>query len=525
MAGRQMKPAAKLFIILIAFGALFGIYSIAKNNGWIPTGASKSKEQKTASSEKTNKGGFLGIGGKSKKPIVVCVNTWPGFAGGQWFNGGFEASEESRFYTEYGILVEFKVNDDLDAARAGWKSGEYDLMWTTVDSFSPETPGLEAEFHPNVFLQIDWSRGGDAVVVRPGISSVQDLRGKKIALAYSTPSHTLLLWLLESSDMTQNDVVIVQKKSALDAAADFKAGQVDAAVVWSPDDQDCVSAVPGSKVLKSTKEASHIIADAFFVKEEFMKSRREELLALAKGWLIGNATLNTNPEAKAEAVKILTTGYPGFDESFWQAVIDNARLATYGDNVNFFGLNRNYTGVTGESLYTKMATMYRNVGFVKDDIPAWRIISDPSIIQSINLTGSEHLAEGAAKFETPTETETKAPAVAVKKATVEFATNSAWLSPEAKYVIDVAFGDVAKGFARNRVRVEGNTDERGSRWTNQKLSEARAESVANYLVERYSFDRNRFIVKGNGPDNPIDLGHNESAWRKNRRTDFELLSE
>lgn len=41
----------------------------------------------------------------------------------------------------------------------------------------------------------------------------------------------------------------------------FKAGSVDAAVVWSPDDDDCVSKIAGAKKLKSTREATHIIAD------------------------------------------------------------------------------------------------------------------------------------------------------------------------------------------------------------------------------------------------------------------------
>jgi len=78
----------------------------------------------------------------------------------------------------------------------------------------------------------------------------------------------------------------------------FKAGRVDAAVVWSPDDEDLVQNVPGSSILRNTKSASHIIADGFFVKEEYLTQNREMLKKLVEGWLIGAVEINSSPEAK-----------------------------------------------------------------------------------------------------------------------------------------------------------------------------------------------------------------------------------
>jgi NitT/TauT family transport system substrate-binding protein len=70
------------------------------------------------------------------------------------------------------------------------------------------------------------------VVVRRGINKVSDLKGKKVAFAEMTPSHTFLLWLLEAGSLTINDIEPVKVPSAIDAADIFKKGQVDAAVVW-----------------------------------------------------------------------------------------------------------------------------------------------------------------------------------------------------------------------------------------------------------------------------------------------------
>ena len=90
-----------------------------------------------------------------------------------------------------------------------FKNGSIDLMWATIDAFPTEVEGL-SQYQPQVVFQADWSRGGDAIVARRGINKVSDLRGKKIAVAPMTPSHSFLIWLLEAGDMSTKDVQIVE---------------------------------------------------------------------------------------------------------------------------------------------------------------------------------------------------------------------------------------------------------------------------------------------------------------------------
>ncbi|MFN0013477.1 MAG: hypothetical protein ACKVU2_02920, partial [Saprospiraceae bacterium] len=117
--------------------------------------------------------------------VKVGVVTWGGYAGGQYFNEGFKANTESRFYKDYGFKVDFKVLDDFEASRAAFKNGDVHLLWCTVDALPTEMSALEA-FDPRIVFQADWSRGGVAVVVRRGITSVSDLKGKKVAVAELT---------------------------------------------------------------------------------------------------------------------------------------------------------------------------------------------------------------------------------------------------------------------------------------------------------------------------------------------------
>ena len=461
----------------------------------------------------------------SSDAIKVGVVTWGGYAGGQYFNEGFEANTRSRFYKDYGFQVEFKVLDDFDASRAAWKRDEVNLLWATIDAFPTEVAAL-SDFDPVVVWQADWSRGGDAIVVRRGINSVADLRGKKIAVAELTPSHSFLIWLLEAGGLSVRDVEIIPQSNAIDAAAVFKSQRVDAAVVWSPDDEDCLRSVPGSRVLESTRSASNIIADVFIAKRSFVDNNKERMRQLYEGWMRGAAEINSSDANKRKAAKILSENFPGFSEDDTYQAIDNVRLTTHGDNRNFFGLNADYAGVTGSSLYGRMADVYRDLDFIEGSVPNWRLIAYPDLVENTNLSGPEHAAESAKTFTDISDEEGRTKeAIATKRVSINFRTGEFQLDENAKYIIDREFVDIAKAFANSRIRIAGNTDNVGSRSSNVALSKKRAQAVRDYLVQVHNMSPSRIIVVGNGPDKPVASNDDESGRAKNRRTDFELVGE
>jgi NitT/TauT family transport system substrate-binding protein len=316
--------------------------------------------------------------------------------------------------------------------------------------------------------------------------------------------------------------------TAGDAKNAFINGSVDVAIVWSPDDEDCLAAVPGSKVLISTKEAQFCIADVFYAKEEFIKSHRKEIEGFTAGMLKAAAELNSNPAARAAAQKLMAKCF-NVPEAIMN--LDNARFCTYGDNENFFNLTPTRCKcVNGEDLYTKMAAAFNKISLngakmAPDNVPPWRTITDISILLAIkdNFTSPEDAAEEGTTFTAPTKEMKTAPAVATKRVTINFKTGVSALSDEARYIVDRDFIPIAKGFMGFRVRIEGNTDNVGSAQNNKSLSFKRANAVANYLTSQYSFDKNRFIIVGNGPDKPIADNDTEEGKAANRRTDFELV--
>jgi peptidoglycan-associated lipoprotein len=83
--------------------------------------------------------------------------------------------------------------------------------------------------------------------------------------------------------------------------------------------------------------------------------------------------------------------------------------------------------------------------------------------------------------------------------------------------------DYLKSHSADAVRVEGNCDERGTEEYNRSLGERRALALREELV-RLGIEPSRVDTVSYGEDRPVDTGHDESAWRKNRRGDFILLS-
>ncbi len=83
-------------------------------------------------------------------------------------------------------------------------------------------------------------------------------------------------------------------------------------------------------------------------------------------------------------------------------------------------------------------------------------------------------------------------------------------------------GDLLNGSAQARVRVEGNTDERGTNEYNMALGERRAVTAVKYLVNM-GVAEGRIDTLSFGEEKPLNLGHDEMAWAQNRRDDFVIV--
>jgi outer membrane protein OmpA-like peptidoglycan-associated protein len=105
---------------------------------------------------------------------------------------------------------------------------------------------------------------------------------------------------------------------------------------------------------------------------------------------------------------------------------------------------------------------------------------------------------------------------------VQFKTGSAEILPESNAILDAVATTVLHHPEFTLLEVQGHADERSSDEYNLNLTKARAHSVVEALVQR-GVTRDRIRSQGYGEYCPLDEGHNDAAWEKNRRVEFKVV--
>lgn len=104
---------------------------------------------------------------------------------------------------------------------------------------------------------------------------------------------------------------------------------------------------------------------------------------------------------------------------------------------------------------------------------------------------------------------------------IYFDFDSAGLSDQARNTLTQNAGVLSKN-PSIKLRIEGNCDERGSDDYNLALGERRAKAAKDYLVN-LGVKSDRLSVISYGKEKPVDPGHDEAAWAKNRRDEFVIV--
>ena len=450
----------------------------------------------------------IGSIGGDKYDAVLLVDTYTGWSPIVWGNGGKEGSDDSFFSKKFGVKLKIIQMDDFDGATSYWKENENAMRFCTLDSYPVEASGSGTMTDARYFVIHNFSAGADAIVATKNIKTVADLKGKKIVCSEGTASHSLLLNTLDAAGLTGKDVTIITTGYGADVATAFKAGTADAAVVFCPDDDACIKDGPaGTHVLVSTKQTNTLVTDGFLAHSTWLEKNPKKASKIAEALMWANSEMS-KPDTYKEICSVFSKEFDVPLEDVL-TVGEKINFATLDDNVNWFGLNTSYKGITGESLYTRMSQVYGSLGLAKATLP-WRKISETSIIEGLmenNSLDNDQTAKGTIerKFDAPTKEVIETASFSDKQVIIEFPVDGSTLSADAETLVDREFLSIIKQFNNTYVRIEGNTDNTGEYKHNVKLSKMRAQSVANYLIKQ-GVDANRLIIVGNGPDHAIKDG-------------------
>lgn len=205
-------------------------------------------------------------------PVSIGFSAWPG-----WFP--WQVAQDEGIFEQNNVQVDLTwfdgYLDSINALAAGQLDGN---SQTLNDTLSIAAAGADVV----IVLTNDNSTGNDQIIVREGINSIEDLRGKKVAAEEGTVDHFLLLLGLQKAGMTQADIDFQPLETGAAAAA-FVAGQLDAVGVFAPFTTQALER-PGSKALFTSKEFPGAISDHLVVQRKLVEEQPDAVQALVNSW-------------------------------------------------------------------------------------------------------------------------------------------------------------------------------------------------------------------------------------------------
>jgi len=460
---------------------------------------------------------------EKEKILHFTYNVWAGWLPVIAANGGTKPNADSVFAKKYGFRVQMDLMDDPVAARDAFAASKVHTLCRTADMIVLMAPELvrDSRTAPRVVQQIDWSNGGDGIVVRNTVRTVSDLRGKSIALAQNSPSEYYLTSLLLSAGLNPKDVRTRYTATAFEAAAAFVADRkVDACVSWAPDIYNIPERVAGTRILSSTADANKLIADVYAVRADFANDHPEIVEGLIAGIFEGMDLVKDKPEQPA---KWMADAF-GLKPEDVMAMRNDAHATNFAENIQFFLNSSNPTNF--ERTWKNASYVYRELGRIDAPV-AFDQVMDFSFIQTLQKKGmfAHQKDESIATF-TPSnfrKITAEAP-ILTQTIRINFFPNSANPYEPARDEsnsivkgrlydpnVDATLERVARlvgQFSRAVILIEGHTDSsmkgRVPVDAVRQLSLERAEAIKRALIDKFKFDPNKFSIEGKGWDTPAD---------------------
>jgi NitT/TauT family transport system substrate-binding protein len=192
--------------------------------------------------------------------VVLGMSGWTGFQ-------PLKLAELAGIFKKNGVDMEIRFIPPVQRSAA-LAAGALNAAATTVDQHivwtSAGIPTVQVAL-------IDKSNGGDGLAVRGNISSIQDLKGKSVAVdGPGTVQHFMLSYILEKNGLSIRDV-IRNTMGAQPAAQSFVAGQNDAAVTYEPYLSTVRAKPDAGRILVTSKEYP-VVIDVLVFRTDFIKA-------------------------------------------------------------------------------------------------------------------------------------------------------------------------------------------------------------------------------------------------------------
>jgi NitT/TauT family transport system substrate-binding protein len=235
---------------------------------------------------------FGALGAQAESALKIGYSDWPGWV-------AWQVAIDKGWFKEAGVDVKFEWFD-YSASMDAFAAGKLDAVgMTNGDMLVTGSGGAKG----TVFLVTDYSNGNDMIVAKPGIKSVKDLKGKKIAVETGLVDHLLIVNALKKAGLKGSDVTLVNAKTN-ELPQVFASADIAAIGVWQPVAGEALKGVPGSRAIYTSADEPGLIYDVFVATPASAKTRRADWLKVLKVWDKVVAYIK-DPATQPDAVKIM----------------------------------------------------------------------------------------------------------------------------------------------------------------------------------------------------------------------------
>ncbi len=169
----------------------------------------------------------------TKEPVTLNIAYMPNY-GSLW---AIENAIAKGYLEEEGITVKLTEFQDGPTIIAAMESGSIDIGYIGQGAHKLAINGKATIF------ALSHISNGDALIGGKGITSIEDLKGKKVAYSSGSSSEDILLNSLTKAGMTMDDIQAVDMDASAIVTA-MLSGGVDAAATWSPNSLKILDEMP-----------------------------------------------------------------------------------------------------------------------------------------------------------------------------------------------------------------------------------------------------------------------------------------
>lgn len=228
----------------------------------------------------------------SRRPSAsLGVVDWVGYA-------PLFIARQKGFFQELGLDLNTRFFEANGQNMAAFAAGRLDALGDVL-SGAIDLASKGKDFR--VVLVADRSVGGDGILARNKVTSIEDFRGRRIALEEISVSHYFLLQVLAEANLRARDITLVNMTPG-DAAAAYQSGSMDIAVTYEPFLSKANAARDDGRVLYDSSQMPYAIADIYEFDTQFIEANPEAIQAFVSGILQGLAYMKRHPEESAGIV-------------------------------------------------------------------------------------------------------------------------------------------------------------------------------------------------------------------------------